>query len=117
MSFGLATTVVVPYRNSALPRGVSPAGYEGTAPLHESYAKSPSCPEGDEFVMMLRRFTRKYSTRDIVEEYRSIPVCPLVDRWVVTDDAWAADIGGIPCPDWTKVFGFTSARECFCALR
>jgi hypothetical protein len=25
-------------------------------PLHESYAKNPSCPEGDEFVMMLRRF-------------------------------------------------------------
>jgi hypothetical protein len=29
--------------------------------------------------MMLRRFTRKYSMRDIVEEYRNIPVCPLVD--------------------------------------
>jgi hypothetical protein len=66
--------------------------------------------------MMLRRFTRKYSTRDIVEEYRSILVCPLVDGWAVADDAWAADIGGIPCPDWTKVLGFTSARECFCAL-
>jgi hypothetical protein len=49
--------------------------------------------------MMLRRFARKYSTRDIVEEYRSIPVCPLVDGWAVADDAWAADIGGIPCPD------------------
>jgi hypothetical protein len=53
--------------------------------------------------MMLRRFARKYSTCDIVEEYRSIPVCPLVDSWVVADDAWADDIGGIPCPDWTKV--------------
>jgi hypothetical protein len=71
-------------------------------PLHESYAKNPSYPEGDEFVMMLRRFARKYSTRDIVEEYRSIPVCPLLDGWAVSDDAWAADIGGIPCPDWTK---------------
>jgi hypothetical protein len=39
-----------------------------------------------------------------VEEYRSILVCPLVDSWVVADDAWADDIGGIPCPDWTKVF-------------
>jgi hypothetical protein len=29
--------------------------------------------------MMLRRFACKYNTRDIVEEYRSIPVCPLVD--------------------------------------
>jgi hypothetical protein len=48
--------------------------------------------------MMLRQFTRKYSTRDIVEEYRSIPVCPLVDNWVVADDAWADDISGIPCP-------------------
>jgi hypothetical protein len=56
-------------------------------PLHESYAKNPSCHEGDEFVMMLRRFARKYSTRDIVEEYRSIPVCPLVDGWAVADDA------------------------------
>jgi hypothetical protein len=52
-----------------------------------------------------------------VEEYRSISVCPLVNGWVVVDDAWAADIGGISCPDWTKVFGFTSARECFCALQ
>jgi hypothetical protein len=117
MAFGQATTVVVPYRNSARPRGVSPTGYEGTAPLHESYTKNPSCPKGDEFVMMLRRFTRKYNTRNIVEEYHSIPVCRLVDGWAVADDAWAADIGGIPCPDWTKVFGFTSARECFCALR
>jgi hypothetical protein len=49
--------------------------------------------------MMLRWFARKYSTRDIVEEYRSIPVCPLVDGWAVADDAWADDIGGIPCPD------------------
>jgi hypothetical protein len=40
-------------------------------------------PEGDEFIMMLRRFARKYSTRDIVEEYRNIPVCPLLDGWVV----------------------------------
>jgi hypothetical protein len=62
---------------------------------------------------MLRRFARKYNTRDIVEEFRSISVCPLVDGWAVADDAWAADISGISCPDWTKVFGFTSARECF----
>jgi hypothetical protein len=67
--------------------------------------------------MMLHRFVRKYSTRDIMEEYRSIPVCPLVDGWAVAYDAWAADIGGIPCPDWTKAFGFTSACECFCAFR
>jgi glutaredoxin-related protein len=86
-------------------------------PLHESYAKNPSCPEGDEFVMMLRRFARKYSTRDIMEEYRNIPVCLLVDGWAVADDAWATDIGGIPCPDWTKAFSFTSACECLCALR
>jgi hypothetical protein len=52
-----------------------------------------------------------------VEEYRSILVCPLVDGWAVADNAWAADIGRITCPDWTKVFGFTSARECFCALQ
>jgi hypothetical protein len=37
--------------------------------------------------MMLRRFTRKYNTCDIVEEYRSIPVCPLVDGWAVAEDA------------------------------
>jgi hypothetical protein len=61
--------------------------------------------------MMLRRFACKYSTRDIVEEYRSIPVCPLVDGWAVDEDAWAANIDGIPCPDWTKVFSFTLARE------
>jgi hypothetical protein len=36
-------------------------------PLHDSYTKNPSCPEGDEVVMMLRRFARKYSTRGIVE--------------------------------------------------
>jgi hypothetical protein len=66
--------------------------------------------------MMLRQFARKYSMRNIVQEYRSIHVCPLVDGWVVADNAWASDIGRIPCPDWTKVFGFTSARECFCAL-
>jgi hypothetical protein len=86
-------------------------------PLHESYTKNLSCPEGDEFVMMLCRFAPKYSTRDIVEEYRSILVCPLVDGWAVADDAWAADVGGIPCPNWTKVFGFTSACECFHTLR
>jgi hypothetical protein len=74
--------------------------------------KNPSCPEGDEFVMMLRRFARKYSTCDIMEEYRSIPVCPLVDSWAVADDSWADDIGSIPCPDWTKAFGFTSDCEC-----
>jgi hypothetical protein len=99
------------------PGGTHPRATKELPPLHDSYAKNPSCPEGDEFVMMLRRFARKYSTRDIVEEYRSIPVCPLVDGWVVADDAWADDIGGIPCPDWTKVFGFTSDRELSCVLR
>jgi hypothetical protein len=29
----------------------------------------------------------------------------------MADDAWADDIGDIPCPDWTKAFGFTSDRE------
>jgi hypothetical protein len=67
--------------------------------------------------MTLRRVARKYSTHDIMEEYRSIPVCPLVDGWAVADDAWAVDIGGIPCPDWKKAFGFTSACECFYAFR
>jgi hypothetical protein len=66
--------------------------------------------------MMLRQFASKYSTRDIVEDYRSNSVCPLLDGWAVAQDAWAADIGSIPCPDWTKVFGFTLACE-FCALR
>jgi hypothetical protein len=84
------------------PRESHPLATKELPPLHESYAKNPSCPEGDEFVMMLRRFARKYNTRDIVEEYRSIPVCPLVDGWAMADDAWADDIGGIPCPDWTK---------------
>jgi hypothetical protein len=65
--------------------------------------------------MMLCRFARKYSTCDIVEEYRSIPMCPLLDGWAVAEDTWAVDIGDIPCPDWTKVFGFTLARE-FCVL-
>jgi hypothetical protein len=37
--------------------------------------------------MMLRWFARKYSTHDIVEEYRCIPVCPLLDEWAVADDA------------------------------
>jgi hypothetical protein len=72
--------------------------------------KNTSCPKGDEFVMMLRRFARKNSTRDIVEEYRSIPVCPLVDGWVVSHDAWEDNIGSIPCPDWTNAFGFTSVK-------
>jgi hypothetical protein len=67
--------------------------------------------------MMLRRFTRKYSTRDIVEEYRSIPVCPLLHGWAVAEDASVANIGGIPCPDWTKAFGFTLAREFRILLR
>jgi hypothetical protein len=66
--------------------------------------------------MMLRRLARKYSTRDIVEEYRSIPVCSLVDGWAVADDAWEDDIGGIPCPDWMKAFGFTSDHECSCVF-
>jgi hypothetical protein len=76
--------------------GAHPLATKELPPLHESYAKNPSCPEGDEFVIMLRRFARKYGTRDIVEEYRSIPVCPLVDGWSVADDEWAEDIGGIP---------------------
>jgi hypothetical protein len=46
--------------------------------------------------MMLRWFARKYSTHDIVEEYLCIPVCPLLDGWAVADNAWAAEIGGIP---------------------
>jgi hypothetical protein len=49
--------------------------------------------------------------RSIVEEYHSVPACPLLDGWEVADDAWAADIGGIPCPDWTMVFSFTAAGE------
>jgi hypothetical protein len=40
-----------------------------------------------------------------------------VDGWSVADDEWADDIGGIPCPDWTKVFGFTADRELFCVPR
>jgi hypothetical protein len=80
-------------------------------PLHDSYTKNLSCPEGDEFIMMLRWFPRKYNTRDIVEEYYNIPVCPLLDGWAVAQEAWAADNDGIPCPDWMKVFVFTLARE------
>jgi hypothetical protein len=49
--------------------------------------------------MMLRRFAHKYNTRDVVEEYCSIPVCPLLDGWAVAEDASAADIGDIPCPN------------------
>jgi hypothetical protein len=105
--------MVVPHCDSGRPWGVAPTGYEGAAPLHESYTKSPSFPEGDEFIMMVYRFACKYNTHDIVEEYRSIPVCLLLDGWAVADDAWAADIGGIPCPNWMKVFSFTSAREFF----
>jgi hypothetical protein len=56
-------------------------------PFHESYTKNPTCPEEDEFVMMLRQFARKYSTRNMMEEYRSIPVCLLLDGWEVVDDA------------------------------
>jgi hypothetical protein len=37
------------------------------------------CLKHDEFMSMLRRFTRKYTTRDIVEEYRTILMCPLLD--------------------------------------
>jgi hypothetical protein len=81
------------------PEESHPLATKELPPLHESYAKNPFCPEGDEFVMMLRQFARQYSTRDIVEEYRNIPVCPLVDGWAVADDAWADDIGSIPCPD------------------
>jgi hypothetical protein len=97
--------------------GAHPLATKELPPLHESYAKNPSCPEGDEFVIMLCQFARKYGTRDIVEEYRSIPVCPLVDGWSVSDDEWAEDIGGIPCPDWTKVFGFTAERKLLGVLR
>jgi hypothetical protein len=70
--------------NPPSPEGSHPLATTELPPLHESYTKNPSCPEGDEFVMMLRRFARKYSTRDILEEYCSIPVCPLVGgrhRW------------------------------------
>jgi hypothetical protein len=56
-------------------------------PLHHSYTKNPACPEGDEFIMMLRRFARKYSTCDIMEEYLYISVCPLLDGWAVANDA------------------------------
>jgi hypothetical protein len=97
--------------------GAHPLATKELPPLHESYAKNPSCPEGDEFVIMLRRFPRKYGTRDIVEEYHSIPVCPLVDGWSVADDEWAEDIGGISCPDCTKVFGFTAERKLLGDLR
>jgi hypothetical protein len=31
-------------------------------PLHDSYTKNPACPDRDKFIMMLRRFARKYST-------------------------------------------------------
>jgi hypothetical protein len=117
VALGLATTLVLLHCEPPYSRWVSPLATKELPPLHESYAKNPSCPEGDEFVMMLRRFARKYSTRDIVEEYRSIPVFPRVDGWAVADDAWVDDIGGIPCPDWTKVFGFTSDCELSCFLR
>jgi hypothetical protein len=73
--------------NPFSPGQSDPLATKELPPLHESYAKNPSSPEGDEFVMMLRRFARKYSIRDIVEECRSIPMCPLVDGWVVADDA------------------------------
>lgn len=83
-------------------------------PLHDSYTKNPACPEGDEFVMILHRFARKYGTRDIMEEYHCVSVCPLLDGCAVSDDAWAADIGGIPCPNWMKFSGFTLACEFLC---
>jgi hypothetical protein len=116
VAFGLAAALVLPHGDSPHPGESHPLATKELPPLHESYTKNPSCPEGDEFVMMLRRFARKYSTRDIMEEYRSIPVCPLVDGWAVADNAWADDIGGIPCPDWTKAFGFTSDCECSCVF-
>jgi hypothetical protein len=36
------------------PEECHPQATKELPPLHESYAKNPSCPEGDEFVMMLR---------------------------------------------------------------
>jgi hypothetical protein len=80
-------------------------------PLHESYTKNPTCPEGDEFVSMLRRFAHKYNTHDIMEEYHTILVYPLLNGWPIPDDAWAPDVSGIPCPDWMKAFGFTPAQD------
>jgi hypothetical protein len=41
-------------------------------------------------------------------------VCLLLDGWAVVDDAWATEIGGIPYPDWMKLFGFTLACEFSC---
>jgi hypothetical protein len=114
VAFGLATTLAIPHCDSTCLRGATSAGYEELPPLLDSYMKNPACPKGDEFIMMLHWFAHKYSSRDIVEEYRCIPVCPLFDWWAVADDAWVAEIGGIPCPDWTKFFGFTSVREFSC---
>jgi hypothetical protein len=73
VALGLATTLVLLHGEPPTPGGFHPLATKELPPLHESYAKNPSCPEGDEFVMMLRRFARKYSTRDIVEEYPGVP--------------------------------------------
>lgn len=46
--------------------------------LHEDYKVDlPLCSEGDEFILMLCLFARKYSTHDIVKEYRMVGVWPV----------------------------------------
>jgi hypothetical protein len=83
VAFGLATTLSIPLRDSTCLGGAASTSYEELPPLHDSYTKNLACPEGDEFIMMLRWFAQKYSTRDIMEEYRCIPVCPLLDGWAL----------------------------------
>jgi hypothetical protein len=79
VALGLAAALVLLHGGPPSSGGSHPLATKELPALHESYAKNPSCPEGDEFVMMLRRFARKYITRDIVVEYLSILMCPLVD--------------------------------------
>jgi hypothetical protein len=68
VALGLAAALVLLYGEPPSLGGSHPLATKELPPLHESYTKNPSCPEGDEFVMMLRRFAHKYNTREIVEE-------------------------------------------------
>jgi len=71
--------------------------------------------EDEALLALLRKLSKTFSTRDIIEEFVACGCFPVRDGWDIS--SWLAEdrwIEGIPVPDFVTVFSLRTDREFSC---
>ena len=68
--------------------------------------------EDEALLVLLRKLSKTFSTRDLIEEFVSCGCFPVMAGWTIStwlaEDLW---IDGIPVPDFVTVFNLRTDRE------